>query len=228
MPMVPTGPGEGQCCTCSPSTNKCHWTPRVPQHGDIPQPLHPRPVHSDCSSARTPEKRCQLHLECQLWGCFSVSQASHRQWHHSQVLWPITACDNRSWCLTGRSWCSTSTKWQTYSFHKQSTHQCRMQICKHNERDASSCLCSREILHLHLWTVLHDQVRPQTTWIHLQEEPSRYAYMAPAHDAMPTGIRPHNPLLPRQRKWSYQTCFLNSVPGQALTFHWILLSIMPT
>ena len=28
------------------------------------------------------------------------------------------------------------------------------------DRDPSSCLQSREILHLHLWTVLHDQVRP--------------------------------------------------------------------
>ena len=26
--------------------------PRVPRHGDIPQPLHPWPVHSDCSFAR--------------------------------------------------------------------------------------------------------------------------------------------------------------------------------
>ena len=49
------------------------------QHGDIPQPLCPWPVHSDCSSARTPEKRCRLHLECQLQGCFSGSQASCHQ-----------------------------------------------------------------------------------------------------------------------------------------------------
>ena len=30
------------------------------------------------------------------------------------------------------------------------------------------------------------------------------------------------------RKWSYQTCSLDSVPGQALTFHLILLSICQT
>ena len=59
---------------------------------------------------RTPEKRCQLHLECQLWGCFSASQASCHQQHHPQILWPITACDHTSQCLTGRPWCSTSTK----------------------------------------------------------------------------------------------------------------------
>ena len=29
------------------------------------------------------------------------------------------------------------------------------------------------------------------------------------------------------KKWSYQTCSLDSVPGQAQTFHWILLSTMP-
>ena len=105
----PPRPREGWCCTCSPSTHKSHWTPRVPWHGHIPQPLCPWPVHSDCSSVRTPEKRCQLHLECQLQGYFSVSQTSHCQWHHFQVLWPITACDYTSWCLTGRSWSSTST-----------------------------------------------------------------------------------------------------------------------
>ena len=103
-------PREGWCCTCSPSTHECHWTPRVPWHGDIPQPLHPWPVHSDCSSARTPEKRCWLHLKCQLWGCFWVSQTSHHQWHHPQIFRPITACDHTSRCLTGRPWCSTSTE----------------------------------------------------------------------------------------------------------------------
>ena len=35
------------------------------------------------------------------------------------------------------------------------------------ERDASCCLWSREIPHLHLWTFLHDWIRPQATWIHL-------------------------------------------------------------
>ena len=103
-------PREGWCCAWSPSTHKCHWTPRVPQHGDISQPLCPWPVHSDCPSVRTPEERCQLHLECQLWGSFSASQANCHQWHHPLVLRPITACNHTSWCLTGSSWCSTSTR----------------------------------------------------------------------------------------------------------------------
>ena len=68
------------------------------------------PVHSDHSSVRTHEKRCQLHLECQLWGHFSASQVSCHQWHHPQVLQPGTACDHTSQCLTGRTWCSTSTR----------------------------------------------------------------------------------------------------------------------
>ena len=41
-------------------------TERAPRHGDIPQPLHLWPVHTDHSTVRTPEKRCQLHLECEL------------------------------------------------------------------------------------------------------------------------------------------------------------------
>ena len=106
----PPRSGEGWCCTCSPSTRKCHWTPRGHQHGDISQPLHLWPVHSDCPSARTPEKRCQLHLECQLWGHFLASQANCLQQHHPQILRPITACDHTSQCLTGRSWWSTSTR----------------------------------------------------------------------------------------------------------------------
>ena len=137
------GSGEGWCCACSPNTHKCHWAPRVPRHGDISQPLHPWPVHSDCPSARTPEKRCQLYLECQLWGCFWGSQASHHQQHHPQILWPVTAWDHTSRCLTGGSRHSTPTEQQICSFHKQSTHQCTMEICKHWERDASSCLQSR-------------------------------------------------------------------------------------
>ena len=36
-------------------------------------------------------------------------------------------------------------------------------ICKDRERDASCCLQSREIPDLCLWTVLHNQIRPQTT-----------------------------------------------------------------
>ena len=91
---------EGWCCACSPSTHKCYWTPRVPQHGDISQPLCPWPVHSDCSSVRTPEKRCWLHLEHQLWGCFSASQASHCQWPPSDTvthhcLWPYKLMPHR-------------------------------------------------------------------------------------------------------------------------------------
>ena len=123
-------------------------------------PLCPWPVHPDCPSVRTPEKRCWLHLECQLWGCFWANQASCHQQHHPQILWPITACDHTSPCFPGRSKCSTPTEQQAYSFSKQSTHWCRMQICKHRERNASSCLWSREIPHLCLWTVLHNRIRP--------------------------------------------------------------------
>ena len=84
----PPRSGEGQSCTCSPSTHKCHWTPRVPQHGDIPQPLHLWPILSDHSSVRTPEKRCRLHLKCQLW----VKQAivSNTTLRYFDPLLPVT------------------------------------------------------------------------------------------------------------------------------------------
>ena len=58
----------------------------------------------------------------------------HCQWHHPQILWPVTACDHTSQCFPGRSRHSTPTEQQTCSFHKQSTHLCRTQICKHRER----------------------------------------------------------------------------------------------
>ena len=96
------------------------------------------------------------------------------------------------------------------------------------ERDASCYLWSREIPHLCLWMVLHNWIRPQATWIHLQKEPSRHSCMAAMHDFMPTGIWLHNPFTAQVKKWSYQTHSLDSVLSQALTCHWISLSIMPT
>ena len=110
---------------------------------------------------------------------------------------PSLPSDNTSWCLTGRPWCSTPAKWQTHSLCQQGPHQNWMLICKHRERDASCCLLSREIPHLHLWMFLHNQIRPQAAWIHLQKEPSRHSCMATMHDVIPTGIWLHNPLPPR-------------------------------
>ena len=34
-------PGEGQCHTCHTSANKCHQTPGVLRHGNVPQSHHP-------------------------------------------------------------------------------------------------------------------------------------------------------------------------------------------
>ena len=55
--------------------------------------------------------------------------------------------------FTGRPWHSTPAEWQTRSICQQGPHQNRMPICQHQERDASCCLWSGEIPHLHLWTV---------------------------------------------------------------------------
>ena len=85
------------------------------------------------------------------------------------------------------------------SLCQQGPHRNWMPICKHWERDTSCCLWSREIPHLHLWMVIHNWIRPQAAWIHLQKEPSRHSCMATMHDVTPTGIQFHNLLLPRQR-----------------------------
>ena len=166
-----------------------------------------------------------------IWNCtyghhFWADQGSCRQWHHPQVLWPITSSDNTGWCLTGRPWCSTPAKWQTPSLCQQGPHQNWMLICKHRERDASCSLWSREIPHLHLWTVLHDQIRPQVAWIHLQKEPSRHSCMATMHDVMHTRIWLHN-LLPPRYENGHTRHTLDSVLVQALTCHWISPSNMP-
>ena len=86
----------------------------------------------------------------------AVKQAiiSNTTLRYFDLLLPMTIQVNASQVGLGAALLQDNK--QTCSFCKQSTHQCRMQICKHRERDASSCLWSGEILHLHLWTVLHD------------------------------------------------------------------------
>ena len=193
----PPRPRKSQCCTCLTGTHKCHQTSRVLRSSHIPKSLHPWSVHLDHLSLRSAQEGHRLHMEPHLQHCFWVDQGSCHQWHHPQILQPLTSTDNTGQCLTGRPWCSTPAKWQTHSLCQQGPQQNWMSICKHRERDASCCLQSREIPHLHLWTVLHDWIRPQATWIHLPEEPSRHSCMATMHDVMPTGIQLHNPLLPR-------------------------------
>ena len=197
MPMESTQTQASQCCTCLASTHQHHWTPRILRSSHIPKSLHPWSIHLDCPSMRAAQEGHRLQLEPYLWHCFWADQGSCHQWHHPQVLWPITTCDNPSWCLTGRPWCSTPAEWQTCSLCQQGPHQNWMLIREHWERDASCCLWSREIPHLCLWMVIHDWIRPQAAWIHLQKKPSRHSCMATVHDVMPTGIQFHNPLLPR-------------------------------
>ena len=96
------------------------------------------------------------------------------------------------------------------------------------ERDASCCLWSGEIPHLCLWMVLHNRIRPQAAWIHLQEEPSRHSCMAAMHKCYTYRDTTSQSVTAQLKKWSYQTHSLDSVPGQALTCHWISPSIIPT
>ena len=130
----PPRPRKGQCCTCLTSTHKHHQMSRVLGPSHIPESLHPWSVHPDCPSARAAQEGHRLHMEPHLQCHFWVGQGSCHQWHHSQVLWPITSSDNTSWCLAGRPWCSTPAKWQTCSLCQQGPHQNWMPICKHRER----------------------------------------------------------------------------------------------
>ena len=100
----------------------------------VPKSLHPWSIHLDCPSMRAAQEGHRLQLELYLWHHVWADQGSCCQWHHPQVLWPITICDNPSWCLTGRPWCSTPAEWQTCSLCQQGPHWNWMPICKHRER----------------------------------------------------------------------------------------------
>ena len=147
---------QGGCCTYLASTHQCHWTLRILRPSHIPKSLHPWSVHLDLPSARAVQEGHRLHREPHLCHHIWADQGSHHQWYHPQVLWPLTPSENTGWCLMGRPWCSTPAKWQTCSLCQQGPQQNWMQICKDRERDASCCLWSREIPHLHLWMVFHN------------------------------------------------------------------------
>ena len=175
---------------------------------------------------RAAQEGCWLQLELYLWHHFWADQGSCHQWHHPQVLRSITSSDNPSWCLTGRPWCSTPAEWQTHSLCQQGPHWNWMPICKHWERDASCCLWSRDStltsMDSHSWsnqTTSRLNPSPRRTWqTHLHGYNAWcYAYRDMTSQSITAQVK----------KWSYKTHSLTSVPGQAQTFHWILLSIMP-
>ena len=112
----PPRPRKGQCCTHLTGYHKHHQTQRVLRPSHLPQSLHPWFVHLDCLSAWAAQEGHRHHLELHLQCCFSVDQGSCCQWHHPQVFWPSTSCDNTSQCLTGRPWCSTPAKCKPIAF----------------------------------------------------------------------------------------------------------------
>ena len=147
----PSRPWKGWCCACITSTHKHHRASGVLRSSHIPKSLHPWSIHLDCPSVRAAQEGCRLQLELHLWHHFWADQGSHRQWHHPQVLWPITTSDNPSWCLTGRPWCSTSAKWQTHSLCQQGLHQNWMPICKHREREMLAAVFGVERFHTYIY-----------------------------------------------------------------------------
>ena len=73
------------------SANKCHWTPGILRHGNVPTSLHPRPVHLDCSTVWADQEKHKLHLELHIWCHLPACQGCCCQWHHPPVLWPFTS-----------------------------------------------------------------------------------------------------------------------------------------
>ena len=147
----PPRPRQGRCCTCLASTHQHHWTPGILRSSHIPKPLHPWSIHLDWPSMRAAQKGHRLQLEPYLWHHFWVGQGSCHQWHHPQVLGPITTHDNQSWCLTGRPWCSTPAEWQAHSLCQQGPHWNQMPIHKHWEREMLAAVFGAERFHTYVY-----------------------------------------------------------------------------
>ena len=142
-------------------------------------------------------KKDRLHLELHLWCHLPACQGCHCQWHHPQVLQPLTSHNHTSWCLTSGPWCSACQQQQTNCLCQQSTHQNWMWLHQYRKIDACCCLWSWEIQNLCLWLILYHQIRPQAPGIHLPEEPGRHTSLAAAHAIAPPGLWLHHPLPPQ-------------------------------
>ena len=136
------------------------WTPRVPWHGDIPQPL--------CLWACPPwllfcenswKKDADFTWNASYKAVFQqVKQAvvSNTTLTYFNPSLPVTIQVNASQVGVGAALLQDN---KPIAFAtKAITHaECWY---ANIERDASSCLWSREILQLCLWMVLHNQIRP--------------------------------------------------------------------
>ena len=116
----------------------------------IPKSLHPWSIHLDCPSMRAAQEGHRLQLEPYLWHCFWADQGSHCQWHHPQVLLPITTHDNPSWCLTGRPWHSTPAEWQTHSLCQQGPTETECRYAN-IEREMLAAVIGAERFHTYIY-----------------------------------------------------------------------------
>ena len=223
----PPRPEKGQCCTCLTGTHKHHQTSRVLGPSHIPEPLHPWSVHLDCPSVRAAQEGHRLHMEPNLQCHFWAGQGSCHQWHHPQVLHPITSGDNTSRCLTGRPWCSTPAKWQTHSLCQQGPHWNWMPICEHREREVLAAIFGAERFHTYIYgqsfTVKSDHKPLESiSRKNLADTPAWLQCMMLCLQGYDFTICYHP-----GKEMVIPDTLLNSVLCQALTSHWILPSIMP-
>ena len=192
----PPRPGKGRCCTCLTSTHKHHRTPRVLRSSHIPKPFIPGLSTLTAPLQELLKKDTDFiwnHTYDATFEWVKEAVVSDTTLKYFNPSLPVTIQVNASKVGLGAALLENG---KPIAFARKALTETECQF-SNIERDASCCLWSREIPHLHLWTVLHDQIRPQATWIHLQKEPSRHSCMATMHDVMPTGIWLHNPLLPR-------------------------------
>ena len=192
----PPRPGQGQCCTCLVSTHQCPWTSRVLRSSHIPKSIIP-----GLSTLTTPLWQLLKRDTDFIWNCtydtafewIKEAIISDTTLRYFDPSLPMTIQVHASQVGLGAALLQNGKPIAFASKALTETECWYANI----EREMLAAVFRAEIPHLRLWTVLHDQIRPQATWIHLQKEPSRHSCMATMHDVMPTGIQLHNPLPPR-------------------------------
>ena len=155
----PPGPRGGQGCTCSPSTQNVtelqeflgmltHLSPFIHGLSTLTAPLQEL-LRKDANFTWNASYEATFQ---------QVKQAviSDTTLRYFNPLLPVTIQVNASQVGLGAALLQDN-KPIAFASKALTDAECRY---ANIEREASSCLWSREILHLHLWTVLHDWVRP--------------------------------------------------------------------
>ena len=160
-------------------------------------PFIPGPSTLDCPSTRAAQEGCRLQLEPYLWHCFWADQGSCHQWHHPQVLQPITTHDNPSWCLTGSLGAALLQNGKPVAFASKALTETECQYVN-IEREMLVAVFRAERFHTYIygWSFMIKSDHKPLESIS-RKKPSRHSCMATMHDVMPTGIQLYNLLLPR-------------------------------